>query len=530
MEKRYLKTALAAVIFIFTVLLFLPASSDEGAKKVAILPFNMNADRDLKFLQEGILDMLASRLAWKDRVEIMGKGVVRAEASKVKGPLDLEKSVAVGKALNADYVILGSLTVFGKSVSIDAKIISVSDAQQLITAFNQSKGMDEVIPTINQFGQDINAKIMGRPIRAPVQYTTGYPAGERGQGLISVRERFEAGEVGRIETVTGDIVSIDVGDVDGDGKNELVAVDEDTVYVYKRVKDVLTKFRQMTPKWSPYFVHVNVADMDGDGKAEIYVSNLPADSVASFVLEWDGKKFRKIADNERWLFNIVNLPGKGTSLIGQKRVSGAGLRDTVYRLKMEKGDISDIESLDDLPPMANVFNFARVNLTGKQGGETIVLSPASEILFMYDSEGEEMWTSDEEFGGLDTHIASPGSQGSEHWVHFSPPILLTDVDANGVPEVVIAKNFSPVGRLTNKDRFFNSGELHFLTWDELTLSTRFKTPKMPGPITSYCIKDVDNDKKPELIMSVVTRKSGMEIIRGKSAKSKIVIYDLDIEK
>ena len=53
---------------------------------------------------------------------------------------------------------------------------------------------------------------------------------------------------------------------------------------------------------------------------------------------------------------------------------------------------------------------------------------------------------------------------------------------------------------------------------------------MPGPITSYCIKDIDNDKEPELVMSVVTRKTGMEIIRGKSAKSKIIVYDLDVEE
>ena len=31
-------------------------------------PFEINAEKDLTFLQEGILDMLGSRLAWRDRV------------------------------------------------------------------------------------------------------------------------------------------------------------------------------------------------------------------------------------------------------------------------------------------------------------------------------------------------------------------------------------------------------------------------------------------------------------------------------
>jgi len=49
----------------------------EDPKKLAILSFTMNADRDLTFLQNGIMDMLGSRLAWKDRVEVIEKGAVK---------------------------------------------------------------------------------------------------------------------------------------------------------------------------------------------------------------------------------------------------------------------------------------------------------------------------------------------------------------------------------------------------------------------------------------------------------------------
>ena len=39
-----------------------PLSYGETAKRVAILPFAMNAEKDLSFLRKGITDMLASRL------------------------------------------------------------------------------------------------------------------------------------------------------------------------------------------------------------------------------------------------------------------------------------------------------------------------------------------------------------------------------------------------------------------------------------------------------------------------------------
>ena len=127
------------------------ASLAKGPKKVAILPFNMNAERDLTFLQEGIMDMLASRLAWKGEVELREKGIVKKKVAQFQGPINKEKAILIGKALEMDYVIIGSLTVFGESVSIDAIILDVEKGEAMVTAFNQSKGMDEVIPTVNQF-------------------------------------------------------------------------------------------------------------------------------------------------------------------------------------------------------------------------------------------------------------------------------------------------------------------------------------------------------------------------------------------
>ena len=150
------------LIILAVVLIQAPASSAKTPKKIAILPFNMNADRDLTFLQEGIMDMIRTRLAWKGEVDILEKKAVKKETAHIEGHLDSDSALTVGKALQADYVILGSLTVFGESVSIDARILDVAKGEEQVTAFNQSKGMDEVIPTVNQFAQDINAKIMGR--------------------------------------------------------------------------------------------------------------------------------------------------------------------------------------------------------------------------------------------------------------------------------------------------------------------------------------------------------------------------------
>ena len=96
-------------------------SQTKTPKRVAILPFTMNADRDLSFLRDGLVDMMGSRLAWKGEVDIIQKGLVKDAMARFDGPMTKETALDIGKALKADYVILGSLTMFGDSVSMDAR-------------------------------------------------------------------------------------------------------------------------------------------------------------------------------------------------------------------------------------------------------------------------------------------------------------------------------------------------------------------------------------------------------------------------
>jgi TolB-like protein len=75
------------------------------------------------------------------------------EAVKEHGTaIDEQGAVQIGKELAADYVVFGSLTILGQSVSIDSKIIDVADGKVMDSAFTQAPSMDDVIPKIDEFG------------------------------------------------------------------------------------------------------------------------------------------------------------------------------------------------------------------------------------------------------------------------------------------------------------------------------------------------------------------------------------------
>jgi TolB-like protein len=519
MKKNRIAMYLTVLGLLLTGLVRSPITSAEGPKKLAILPFAMHADRDLTFLQEGIMDMLASRLAWKGEVQVLEKGQVKKQVAQSEGPMDRAKALEIGKALQADYVIFGSLTVFGESVSLDARILDVAGGEELMTAFKQTKGMDEVIPTVNQFAMDINEKIMGRSVGPSVAVAAAAPEAPKGPGgLTAVGEDFEGKGMGHVQSFPKEIVSLDAGDVDGDGKKELVFVNKDTVFVYKWGEKAFAQFKAIKGGWSAEYVYVSVGDVDGNGRAEIYVSGLGASNVSSLVLEWDGNAFRKITDGQPWFLKVIHFPDRGPTLIGQRRRLGGGFHGPVEFLKMQGKGLTATGSLP-LPRYGNVFNFALADFAGV-GKTSTVLIDRDEHLRLYDPAGEEVWRSEEYFGGTTTYMEAGGTE--RVFIFMPSPIRITDVDEDGEKEVMVCKNHSSARRVLARARLFSSGTLCFLTWNQVGLSTKWTTSKQPGPVVGYKVFDADNDGKQELLVASVTR--------GKStfgkARSQVVVYDL----
>jgi TolB-like protein len=506
-EKMKKRNVVIVFLSLLILLLFgLPASFSMGPKRVAIIPFTMNADRDLTFLQEGIMDMLASRLAWKGEVEVLEKGVVKKQVSLSKPPINKEKALLIGKSLQADYVIIGSLTVFGESVSIDARILDVANGEELVSAFNQSKGMDNVIPTTDQFARDINEKIMGRYVKSPApEVVQEERKGPR--SLISMEDGLGGEEVGHVQRFRS------------------VFINSDTVFVYKWENNNFVRMRAIEGSWSPKYIYVSVADLDNNGKSEIYVSNLTHSGVSSLALEWDGNEFRPIATKQKWLIRVAEFPGRGKVLVGQQREVDGFFRGPV-RFLSRQGDRFVSTGKVELPEFSNVFNFAPVDFSkGNKGGYTVTIGP-TEHLRLYDQKYEEMWKSEEYFGGSTTFIEqkeSPDVYIDSEWEYLASPLYVTDIDGDGEQEIMVCQNHSGVLRIAKKFRGFTSGTLHFMVFDGAGLHTKWKTRKQSGTIVGYVLADIDNDGSRELVIASV-KKGEKLMLEG---RSQVIVYNID---
>lgn len=128
--------------------------------KVAILPFQVNADEDMDYISRGIRDMLTSRITYGNHITVVEQSLVKEALYKVgTGELTRKMIEEVGSILGVDYVIFGSITKIGSSLSVDISVLSVLQGGITIPVFTQSVGLDEVIPKMIDLAQGIKDNI-----------------------------------------------------------------------------------------------------------------------------------------------------------------------------------------------------------------------------------------------------------------------------------------------------------------------------------------------------------------------------------
>jgi TolB-like protein len=525
--------------------------------QVAIVPFKVNAEKDLSFLKDGIVDMLSSRLFWEDKVSIINRQATEKAAAAVGEQLNESLARKLGTGLGADYVLFGSLTVFGNSVSIDAKMVDVSGKKQTLTFFNQSQGMDQVIPGINLFASDINEKEFGRvmetrkaaPSAGPVSPQTeqsqidprahpdklivGGIAGDElqkdqkaapGSAFITTDiARSQSTKFWKSQSFKQRITGMAIGDIDGDGKNETVFTTEHTVEAYRYDNKRLIKIGTLSEGNLDHLIGVDVADINGNGIAEIYVSALDPyrKYVRSFVMEFSGKSYTEIVKDTDWYLRVIDMPQRGKVLIGQQQGLESPFDKPIFELVWQNSGYEPTNRLLG-PKKANVIGFA-LGHAMNDGSEAAVVFDAFDHLRVYASSGSQIWKDGEKSGGTPHYFELPddGSKDMKNYAYYPMRILIQDINKDGKNDVITVRN-QRLSELISY-RTFTGGEIEVRDWDGIGLSVLWTTRKLSGYISDFGVGDFDNDGKDELVASLVIN-TGSVITT--TPKSVLIAYDL----
>ncbi len=540
----------------------------KGEKTVAVLPFAVHSAESIDYVKQGIWDMLSSRIAVADKIEVISKdSVLQALKGKEGKDLPLQDIFGLGKKMNADFVVYGSITKIGNSISIDGKLIDIAANKSTVSLFTQSQGMDEVIVKINDFARNIDNHILGTvpPSFATPPASTQAQMPQQQQKSQDSRESEIIGGMKKSKkgtytaVINPDFITssrpldrkgfwmspkfptefrgMDIGDVTGDGANKVVIIDTHNVMIYQKKDKDFILVQKIPGKSSQNFLAVDVADINRNGVKEIIVTSMTRNIVDSFVIEYRDGKFVEIASKLPWYMRVIDNPG-GPILLGQTRGMGKPFSNPIHEIIWEEGKYNEGKKMK-IPVGLSVYGLTIDNL-GTGGNEKIIALDDYDYLNIFEQTDkplmnlkrlggspERIYKSDDNYGGSNTAIVNDDlSPDDENRITFiNSRILTLDTGKDGKKEIIIVKNLSSMGRVLKNVKVFTSSEVYDLEWDGLGLVENWKTRKISGYVADYQLKDIDNDGQKEIVLALVLSVGG-----SVSDQSVIVSYKMTAEQ
>ena len=199
------------------------------------------------------------------------------------------------------------------------------------------------------------------------------------------------------------IVDMEVGDLNGDGQNEIILMDRYRIMVYSNKKGILRKITQvLTNKIANHFLTIDVADINRNGRDEIFITNQVGTKLESFVLETHPKKkgFRYLMKGINLHFSILRPIGKRPILISQNPGFQDPFHGPIYRMSFKNGKYVQTAKLN-IPDIYGTqfilygFDQQDLNMDGKP--ETIILDQ-NYHLRIYSKDGKTIVKSNDYYG------------------------------------------------------------------------------------------------------------------------------------
>jgi len=313
-----------------------------------------------------------------------------------------------------------------------------------------------------------------------------------GDGLYSLstadNERVLVPNYRKIDTINLVVKSMDMGDLTGDRQTEVVFTDSEKIYVYTlTAKGLKYRYRYHFDKWGA-IMNLQVADIDGDHKNELLVNtiNEMEDGFSSFIIGYRHKKFQVIADNIPFAMGVLggNLVARGAYFLGQVYAMELVFGSRVYRLSLKNGQIKSGKAFA-VPHGFRISGALYDDINGDGRRELCFINEQS-FLEIYQG-SKRLWISDERVGGSLNNIQVEVGTAKVSYTdkkEINVPLRAFDLDGDGKKEMLLVKNTSSMSTGLGEYGFLNKGSVMLLKRSNVGFSLRPLTGKLDGPIQS----------------------------------------------
>ncbi len=287
------------------------------------------------------------------------------------------------------------------------------------------------------------------------------------------------------------------GRITGGKTTEVALSDGHGIIIYRLDASGMHELWREASDVSETNLDLECADLNGNGRDEIYVTNMTGGRLSSYVVEYDGKGFKRIADGLPLFFRVLNVPGKGPRLITSTLGSISPYSGVIRRYRWSGGKLKRGDELRLPRKISDPYGFALADMVPGRKGPEIVWVDDSDYVQVLDMKGHRLWKSPERYGGYDNFFERAGDghsvsvPGAGDRGKVKGRVIVTK-GPDGAPVVVVTRNI-PLTYITDRFKGYSGAEIYGLAWSGEALEERWSIKGIAGYLADIYLGDAVND-------------------------------------
>jgi hypothetical protein len=458
---------------------------------------------------------------------------------------------------SADQTQLLLVARFSAILEKTGRFLAV-DPQKVLDLLGQARGSSPSALEVSRRlgGAAVLSSRLVRDGTARVLETT-WVSGQTGETLVSLRAplvpaafppRFaweETPELERKYPLEGPVRAVALGDLDGDGRAELVVGDEQNLTLYRASEGGLpAPVDGAVFRTGGLILSVDAAPVTGSDRAQLVVVDQRGEGrlgVRARVLEWSAAQgFRVLYDTSGRYLRVVRVAAE-TWLLEQDAGENEPFEPEIRRLVWDGERFRDGSRLR-VPRSVGVYGLALMRLTGNPEPEVVAFTDDYRLT-VWTARGQRLWTSPDPLGGsaitfeyipvVGIHSQAGADSNVGRIAGRVVPLPATLPGVTPGAEILVYENLLPalqqgrglVPRLAAT--LFNRGRIHRLRWKDGAFIRVWQSGVTEGYVADFAYGDLDGDGLPEVLVGVVPRGFDLETLNPVGRpRGRILVYEL----